>query len=80
MSTEITLEVPLALQKLIKSNNALLKTYQAQLMNEIQEANTQMMDILQLHPDAGWVLDMERMVYTRPTDGEKEETDASVTG
>jgi hypothetical protein len=80
MSHEYTLDVPLALQKLIKSNNALLKTYQAQLMHEIQEANAQMMNILQLHPDAGWVLDMERMVYVRPIEDEKEETDAPVAG
>lgn len=77
MPNEVTLEVPLALQKLIKSNNALLKTYQAQLMNEIQEANIQMMNILQLHPDAGWVLDMERMMYVRETE---QEQDAPVAG
>lgn len=62
-----TIEVPLALQHLIKANNNLLKTYQSQLMQEIQEANLQIMQILQLHPDAGWKLDMERMVYVRPS-------------
>jgi hypothetical protein len=82
--TEFTLDVPFALQKLIKSNNTLLKTYQAQLMQEIQEANVQMMSILQLNPEAGWVLDMDRMVYTRPVhvknDSEQIQTsDAPVT-
>jgi len=63
---QVTLQVPIALQQLIKANNTLLKTYQSQLMQEVQEANSQMMNILQLHPDAGWKLDIENMVYTRP--------------
>ena len=63
---QVTLQVPIALQQLIKANNTLLKTYQSQLMQEVQEANMQMMNILQLHPDAGWKLDIENMVYTRP--------------
>jgi hypothetical protein len=80
MSTnEITLPVPVALQKLILANNALLKTYQSKLLSEISEANEQMMGILQLNPEAGWNLDMDRMVYTRPNDVEdKETTNASV--
>jgi hypothetical protein len=64
---QVTLDVPLALQNLIKANNTLLKTYQAQLMQEVQEANLQMMQLLQLHPSDGWVLDMEHMVYTKST-------------
>lgn len=72
---QVTLEVPFALQNLIKANNTLLKTYQNQLMQEIQEANVQMMQILQLNPAAGWVLDMERMVYTRPADVPSTETE-----
>jgi hypothetical protein len=63
---QVTVEVPFALQNLIRANNTLLKSYQSQLMQEVQEANIQMMNILQLHPDAGWKLDMENMVYTRP--------------
>jgi hypothetical protein len=80
MSTnEITLPVPVALQKLILANNALLKNYQAKLLSEISEANEQMMAILQLNVDAGWNLDMDRMVYVRPNDTENNETtDASV--
>jgi len=66
-TNQVTLDVPLALQNLIKANNTLLKTYQAQLMQEVQEANLQMMQLLQLHPNDGWVLDMERMVYTKST-------------
>ena len=63
--TQVTLNVPLALQNLIKANNTLLKNYQAKLMEEIQEANIQMMSLLKLNPDAGWQLDMARMVYFR---------------
>lgn len=76
MNNEVTLEVPLALQNLIKANNTLLKTYQSQLMQEVQEANLQMMRILQLNVDAGWKLDMERMVYTRSVDESSTETES----
>lgn len=72
---KVTLEVPLALQQLIKANNKLLKAYQAQLMQEVEDANNQMMQILQLNPDAGWVLDMEHMIYVRPTEEPATETD-----
>lgn len=75
---QVTLDVPLALQNLIKSNNALLKSYQVQLMTEIQEANVQMMQILQIDPTNGWRLDMENMVYIRIE--EKPEENASVAG
>jgi hypothetical protein len=79
MSTkQVTVDVPLALQNLIKSNNALLKSYQTQLMTEIQEANIQMMQILQIDPKNGWRLDMENMVYVRIE--ETPEENAPVTG
>lgn len=62
---QVTVEVPLALQNLIKANNTLLKSYQSQLMGEIQEANEQMMRMLQIDPSNGWRLDMENMMYVR---------------
>lgn len=65
MNKEVTLPVPLALQNLIKANNTLLKSYQSQLMDEVQQANTQMMQILQIDPRNGWRLDVENMVYVR---------------
>lgn len=66
MSTkQVTVDVPLALQNLIKANNTLLKSYQSQLMQEIQEANMQMMRMLQIDPANGWRLDMENMMYVR---------------
>lgn len=74
---QVTMDVPLALQNLIVANNKLLKTYQAQLMQEVEEANTQMMSILQLNPEIGWQLDIERMKYVRHV--EEEPTTAQVT-
>jgi hypothetical protein len=75
---EVTLEVPLALQQLIQTNNQLLRKYQGELLQQIQESNAQMMQILRLTPEAGWKLDMDRMVYVRPKTEEDltEPTDA----
>jgi len=75
---QVTIDVPLALQQLIKANNTLLKTYQRQLMQEIEDANVQMMQILQIDPKNGWQLDMENMVYIRIE--ETPEENAPVTG
>lgn len=80
---QVTMDVPLALQNLIKANNTLLKSYQARLMEEIQEANMQMMRILQLSPEAGWKLDIDNMVYVRPEEPPAPLSmidDASITG
>jgi hypothetical protein len=63
---EVTLEVPLALQQLIQTNNQLLRKFQSELLQQIQESNAQMMQILRLSGEAGWKLDMDRMVYVRP--------------
>lgn len=63
--SEVIMEVPIALQQLIKSNNKLLKDYQAVLWRQIEDANAQMMQILRLDPANGWRLDAERMVYVR---------------
>jgi hypothetical protein len=65
MSNQVTMEVPIALQNLIKANNALLKSYQSRLMEEVQQANIQLMQILQIDPRNGWRLDMDNMVYVR---------------
>jgi TRAP-type mannitol/chloroaromatic compound transport system substrate-binding protein len=62
---EITMEVPIALEQLIKSNNKLLKDYQAVLWKQVEDANAQMMQILRLDSSAGWRLDVDRMVYVR---------------
>lgn len=73
MINEVTLTVPLALQNLIRSNNQLLKNYQNQLLEEVQDANYQMMQLLRLDPELGWKLDMERMVYVRPNTEEEQQ-------
>jgi len=65
MSDEITMEVPLALQQLISANNERLKSYQNDLVQQVQEANIQMMQILKLDPSQGWRLDANRMVYVK---------------
>jgi hypothetical protein len=70
--TEVTVQIPLALRKLIQANTELLRVYQQELQIQIQEANLQMMEILKLSPDMGWKLDISRLVYTRPiTEGEE---------
>jgi hypothetical protein len=71
-NNEVTLEVPLALQQLIQTNNQLLRKFQQELLQQIQESNAQMMQILQLSGEAGWKLDMERMVYVRPKTEDEE--------
>jgi hypothetical protein len=65
MSDKITMEVPLALQQLINANNERLKAYQTDLMQQVQDANIQMMQILKLDPTQGWRLDANRMVYVK---------------
>jgi hypothetical protein len=70
--TEVTVEIPLALRKLIQANTELLRVYQQELQMQIQEANLQMMEILKLSPDIGWKLDISRMVYTRPITEDEE--------
>lgn len=75
---ETTMEVPLALAQLIINNNESLKKYQAQMFQQIKDANEQMMHILKLDSEIGWRLDMERMLYVKI---DMEETaDASVAG
>jgi len=63
---QVMVSLPIALRSLIQKNNELLRRYQASLVEEIQEANIQMMQILNLDPNDGWRLDMDNMIYTRP--------------
>lgn len=65
--SDVTMEVPTALSQLIINNNEALKIYQSQLMNQIRDANNQMMQILKLDSELGWRLDMERMLYVKTT-------------
>lgn len=72
---EVTMEVPLALQQLIVNNNEKLRVQQAVLTRQVEEANAQMMAILKLDPQAGWKLDIERMVYVRVEQEEPQGTE-----
>lgn len=74
---EIAVEVPIALRQLIVANNEILKSFQSKLLEQVQDANMQMMQILRLDPAAGWRLDLERMQYVRPMT-EEEKNNASV--
>lgn len=65
MTEQLTMEVPLALQQLIVANNERLQEYKNDLMQQVQEANIQMMQILKLDPAQGWRLDVNRMVYVK---------------
>ena len=65
MEEQITMEVPLALQQLIVANNERLQEYKNDLMQQVQDANIQMMQILKLDPAQGWRLDVNRMVYVK---------------
>lgn len=65
MTEQVTMEVPLALQQLIVANNERLQEYKNDLMQQVQEANIQMMQILKLDPAQGWRLDVNRMVYVK---------------
>jgi hypothetical protein len=63
--TTPTVPVPYALQRLIESNNQLLRQYQAELTSKVVEANEQMMQILGLNPKDGWSLDTDTMSYIK---------------
>jgi hypothetical protein len=63
---QVTVNIPLALRQLILNSNELLTQYQNKLLAEIEDANVQMMHILNLDTREGWTLDMKNMVYTRP--------------
>lgn len=64
-TSEVTINVPLALKHLINANNKLLRQYQQELFSEVQDANIQLMELMQLKSEDGWRLDLERMVYVR---------------
>lgn len=66
MSEQVTVSIPIALKNMIINSNKELKQMQERLINEIEEANLQMMEILKLSPEEGWRLDMDNMVYARP--------------
>jgi len=60
-----TMNVPVALQQLIVTSNKLLSVYKQEFEEQIQNANIEMMQLLQLNPADGWKLDASSMRYFR---------------
>lgn len=72
MADEITeAPVPLAIRQLIEFHNTRLREYQQKSLQELQDANIELMTLMGLLPQEGWRLDMESMKYIRipTTDG-----------
>lgn len=71
MSDEIKeAPVPLAIRHLIELHNTRLREYQQKSLQELQDANIELMTLMGLLPQHGWRLDMETMKYIKiPTDG-----------
>jgi len=62
--------VPLAIRQLVELHNARIREYQQKSMQELQDANIELMTMMGLLPQQGWRLDMESMKYVRvSTDG-----------
>ena len=71
MSEEIKeVPVPLAIRQLVELHNARIREYQQKSLQELQDANIELMTMMGLLPNQGWRLDMESMKYVRvSTDG-----------
>ena len=62
--------VPLAIRQLIELHNTRIREYQQKSLQEIQDANVELMLMMGLLPQEGWRLDMETMKYIKvSTDG-----------
>ncbi len=62
--------VPIAIRKLVDLHNTRIREYQQRSLQEIQDANIELMLMMGLSPQDGWRLDMETMKYIKvPTDG-----------
>jgi len=72
---EETKPVPQALQYMVEQSNKELRDLQQHLMGHIEEASLELMALLDVHPEDGWKLDLDRMVYMRqaPPQSPKEE-------
>lgn len=65
MEEKKSIPIPVALKELINSNNILLKQYQQELTHKVITANIEMMNLLGLDPNDGWILDLDTMMYTK---------------
>ena len=62
--------VPIAIRQLVDLHNTRIREYQQKSLQEIQDANIELMLMMGLSPQDGWRLDMETMKYIKvPTDG-----------
>ena len=69
--TQITeAPVPIAIRQLIELHNMRIQEYQQKSLQELQDANVELMLMMGLLPQDGWRLDMETMKYIKiPTNG-----------
>jgi hypothetical protein len=69
--TQITeAPVPLVIRQLIELHNTRMMEYQQKSLQELQDANIELMLMMGLLPQDGWRLDMETMKYIKiPTNG-----------
>jgi hypothetical protein len=62
--------VPIAIRQLIELHNTKIREYQQRSLQELQDANIELMLMMGLSPQDGWRLDMETMKYIKiSTDG-----------
>lgn len=62
--------VPIAIRQLIDLHNTRIREYQQKSLQEIQDANIELMLLMGLNPKDGWRLDIESMKYIKVlTDG-----------
>lgn len=62
--------IPLAIRQLIELHNTRIREYQQKSLQEIQDANIELMLMMGLSPQDGWRLDMETMKYIKvPANG-----------
>ena len=57
--------LPKALVTLIQNSNRELQLTQQRLMNEITESSQELMDMLSLKQEEGWLLDIEGLRFVR---------------
>lgn len=64
--TQITeAPVPLVIRQLIELHNTKIREYQQKSLQELQDANVELMLMMGLLPQDGWRLDMETMKYIK---------------
>lgn len=62
--------VPIAIRQLIELHNTKIREYQQRSLQELQDANIELMLMMGLSPQDGWRLDMETMKYIKvPVNG-----------